>query len=214
MEDFELSENELMLTTQYQMQKLEEMKQDLPKYIKKRKKEFKKELQCYLELNSVDGNFIPDKNRIPMFNVIQHTFSPLINVGGISPKYSADEMAMAFDFYKECTERLNEDVIYTPKIEDFCSMINISRKSFDKFQLNGEETIRDLCDKIQDYCVSKTADGAFIGVLDKVYSIFHQKSSNKQRDNEPIQNNVLIQNNTIMNDDQFKELASKYNFDN
>lgn len=216
MEKFELSENELMLsTTQYQLQKLDEMKKYLPKYIKKRKKEFQKELQSYIEFNSVDGNFIPDNNRIPMFNVIQHTFSPLIDVGGISPRYNADEMAMAFEFYKQCTERLNQETIYTPKIEDFCSMLNISRKSFDKIQLNSsDENMRDLCDKIQDYCTAKTADGAFAGILDRVYSIFHQKSSNKQRDNEPIQNNIMIQNNTIMNDDQFKELASKYNLDN
>ena len=212
MEDLEeLSTKELIVsTTQYQAQKLSEMKEKLPKYIKKRKKQFLKEFADYKDKNTIDGNFIPEDNKIPMYNIIQNTFSPLISYGSISPSYNADEMWLAFEFYRECAKKLNETTIYVAKIEDFCSLINISKNTFDKYQTSSnDENMRDVCDKIQNYCVARTADGAFVGYLDKVYSIFHQKSSNKQRDNEPIQNNILVQNNTIMSEDQFKELASK-----
>lgn len=200
----------------FQELKLQEMKAKLPRYINKRKKEFIKEFQEYKDKNTFEGEFFPEERRIPMFKVIQHTFRPLIKVAGLSPTYSADELAIAFDFYVDCCEKLNDTATYIPKIEDFCSMINITRRTFDRYQVSSsDENMRNICDKIQDYCVARAADGAFSGQIDKIYTMFHQKSSNKQRDNDPVQNNTYIQNNTIMNDDQYREyyleMAKKFN---
>lgn len=202
----------------YQELKLQEMKQKLPRYIKKRQKEFANEFIEYKNENTVGDQFCPDEIRVPMFKIIQHTFRPLIKVAGGSPTYSADEMAIAFDFYVDCVEKLNEAMPYPPKIEDFCRMINISRNTFDRYQSSSsDENMRNVCDKIQDYCVARLADGAFSGRYDRIYSMFHQKSSNKQRDNEPVQNNIMVQNNTIMSDDQYRDfyldMSKKLNCD-
>lgn len=198
-------------TSQYQLQKLEEMKKELPKYIKKRKKGFVDEFQKYMELNSVDGVLVPDEDKIPMYDLIQYAFSPLAKGYGSIPKYSADELAVAFKFYKECADKLNKTCAYPPKIEDFCSLIDISRNTFDKYQNESkDERTREICNKIQDYCTARVADGAFHGKFEKVYSIFHQKSSNNQRDNEPVVNNTYVQNNTVMSDEQYKDLFNKY----
>ena len=209
--------NELFVQqSHFQEMKLQEMKAKLPRYINKRKKEFIKEFQEYKDKNTFEGEFFPEERRIPMFKVIQHTFRPLIKIAGASPAYSADELAVAFDFYADCVESLNDTAPYIPKIEDFCRMLNISRKTFDRYQNStSDENMRAVCDKIQDYCVARLADGALSGQIDRIYSMFHQKSSNKQRDNDPVQNNTYIQNNTIMNDDQYKEyyleMAKKFN---
>lgn len=198
-------------TKKYQLQKLEEMKQKLPKFINTRKKAFALEYKEYIQEHSLEGKPFEEQGKIPMFKLIQHTFRPLIKCAGCSPAYSADELSIAFDFYKNCTETLNESGVYIPKIEDFCSLINISKSTFNQYQTNStDQEMREVCNKIQDYCVARLADSAFLGATDKVYSIFHQKASNKQRDNDPIVNATYVQNNTIMTDEQYRELASKF----
>ena len=125
--------------------------------------------------------------------------------------YSADEFALAFDFYKHCAEILNKDGVYAPKIEDFCGLINISRSTFNRYQTSSsDERLREVCNIIQDYCTARIADGVFSGNLEKIYGIFHQKSSNKQRDNDPVVAQNFIQNNTILTDEQYNELANKF----
>lgn len=207
-------QNEIALgTSEYQIQKLEQMKKGLKRYINKRKKSFADEWIKFQEDNTMDGNLMPVIDRVPMSEIIEHTFAPLIKVAGYSPAYSADEIALAFDFYVKCSQELNKTAYYIPKIEDFCRMINISKSTFEKYQTSSsDENMREVCNKVQDYCVARTADSAFAS-KDKAlvtYSIFHQKASNKQRDNDPVQNNTYIQNNTIMTDEMFKELDSKY----
>lgn len=200
-------------TSEYQLQKLDQMRRGLKRYINKRKKEFAEEYMKFKEKNTMDGELIPSMDKIPMSEIIEHTFAPLIKVAGFSPTYSADEMALAFDFYIQCSQELNKTAYYVAKIEDFCRMINISKKMFERWQTShSDENMRNICDKVQDYCSARVADGAFAS-KDKAivtYSIFHQKASNNQRDNDPIQNNTYIQNNTIMSDEQFNDLASKY----
>lgn len=200
-------------TSDYQVKKLEQMKRGLKRYINKRRKLFAEEWADFKEKNTMDGELIPSMDKIPMNEIIEHTFAPLIKIAGCSPSYSADELSIAFDFYIECSQELNKTAYYVPKIEDFCRMVNISRATFEKYQtLSSDENMREVCNKIQDYCVARTADGAFSS-KDKAivtYSIFHQKASNKQRDNDPVQNNTFIQNNTIMSDEMFKDMDSKY----
>jgi len=203
-------------TSQFQIQKLEQMKKKLPRYLKKRKEKFADEYIRFVEDNTMNGILVPDETKLPMYSIIQHTFSPVIKIAGVSPAYSADEFAIAFDFYKECSEVLNKTGMYTPKIEDFCSLINISRNTFDKYQQTSpDENLREVCEKIKDYCVARTSDLA-MGSKDKsvvTYAMFQQRSSNKQRDNDPVQNNTYIQNNNIMTDEQFNDLAKKCDFD-
>ena len=200
-------------TSEYQIKKLEQMKKGLKRYINKRKKTFAEEWVKFKENNTMDGQLIPAIDKIPMNDIIEHTFAPLIKVAGFSPAYSADELALAFDFYVECSKTLNDTGYYIAKIEDFCRMINISKATFEKYQTSSsDENMREVCNKINDYCSARLADTAFAS-KDKAivtYSIFHQKASNKMRDNDPVQNNTYIQNNTIMTDEMFRDMDSKY----
>ena len=203
----------VMKTTEYQIQKLDQMRKGLKRYINKRKKDFLKEFELFQENQTLDGEYISSPEKNAMNSLIEHTFAPIIKVASHSPTYSADEIALAFDFYIECSEKLNKTAYYVAKIEDFCRMINISKNMFERYQTTStDENMREICNKIQDYCVARTADSAFSS-KDKAmvtYSIFHQKASNKQRDNDPVQNNTYIQNNTIMTDELFNDLSNKY----
>lgn len=208
------NQNQIVIkTTQYQINKLNEMKKDLDKYILNRKKKFAKEYNEFIEKNTMDGQLIPVMNKVAMNDIIAHTFAPLIKVAGITPSYSADEISLAFDFYVECSLKLNETSYYVPKVEDFCRLINISQYTFENYRKNSsDENMREVCNKIVDWCSARLADIAFSS-KDKAiitYGIFHQKASNNKRDNDPIQNNTYIQNNNIMTDEEFSDLASKF----
>lgn len=200
-------------TTEYQLQKLATMKRNLPRYINKRKREFAREWVKFQEENTMDGQLIPSVDKNPLDEIVEHTFAPLVKCAGQTPSYSADELALAFDFYTLCANELKKTSHYLVKIEDFCRLVNISRSKFDNYQKTSpDENMREVCNKIQDYCTARATDDA-VFIKDKAvtpYIIFHQKSSNKQKDNEPIQNNTYIQNNTIMTDEMFKDMDSKY----
>lgn len=212
-EDVERRNEIVVKSSEYQIKKLDEMKKGLKRYINKRRKAFAEEWVQFKDENTMDGQLMPVADRVPMNEIIEHTFAPLIKVAGFSPAYSADELALAFDFYVQCSQEINKTGCYVPKVEDFCRMVNISKSTFEKYQTtSSDENMREVCNKVQDYCVSRTADIAFSS-KDKAlvtYSIFHQKASNKQRDNDPVQNNTYIQNNTIMTDEMFRDMDSKY----
>ena len=74
------NQNQIVIkTTQYQINKLDEMKKDLDKYILNRKKKFAKEYNEFIEKNTMDGQLIPVMNKVAMNDIIAHTFAPLIH---------------------------------------------------------------------------------------------------------------------------------------
>lgn len=213
LEEINLKEIVNKKTSEYQLQKLDKMKKKLPQYIKDRQKAFAKDLSEYINNGDEDEEqFINVKETIPLFKITENVFKPIIKVAGAyTPQYSSDEVALIFDFYVKCTDKLNETYIYIPKIQDFCRLLNISVNQFRNYQKSSsDENMRTICDKVQDYCVAKTADGALYGSIEKYYAVFHQKSSNQQRDNDPVQNNILIQSNNIISDEQLRELERKF----
>lgn len=200
-------------TTKYQMTKLDEMKKGLDKYIEERKEKFAKEYQKFIEDNTMDNQLLPVQDKFVLSDIIEHTFSPIIKVAGITPSYSADEMALAFDYYCECSLKLNSTTYYVPKIEDFCRLLNISTRTFEKYRTtSSDENMRETCNKIMNWCSAKLADIAFSSKDKNIvtYAIFHQRASNNLRDNDPVQQNTFIQNNNIMSDEQFSNLANKF----
>lgn len=200
------------LTTDLQIAQLDEMSKNFPKYLQERANQFAKELEEYIERNSMSGSFVPeDASRIPYFELTQHTFKPIIKVAGISPLYSADQMAIAFDFFMQCTEKMNEYAIYIPKLSDFCRMLNISTQKFKEYKdSTSNEHMREVCFMIEDYCASVVDDSALSGRIDKIYAMFHQKSSNSRRDNDPVVNNTFVQNNNIVTDSQLNDWEKKF----
>ena len=204
-------QNEIVLDQyEYQNKMLDKMKKNFPRYLKKRKKEFSLEYNKY-KAELEDGFNIEEHNKIPLFELCEFTFKPIIKAYGITPKYSADELAVAYEYYKECSIELNKVGIYTPMVEDYCKLLNISTNQFKEYQTSSNDpNIQDICCKVQDFCYSVSIKAGMFGKTEKVTTIFHNKASNNRRDNEPVQNNTFIQNNTIMSDEQFNDLSNKF----
>ena len=205
--------NEIVLkTTDYQLVKIDEMAEKFPKYLQKRADKFAKEYMEYIEEHSQSGSFIADDDgKIPFFELTQHAFKPIIKVAGATPAYSADQMSIALDYYMDCTEKMNQYGIYIPKVEDFCRMLNISTKKFKEYkESSNDPNMREVCYLIEDYCTAITADAAMSAQIEGKYAMFHQRSSNYRRDNDPIQNNTFIQNNGVLSDSQLNDLMKRY----
>lgn len=212
--EFRIKRNQVALKTkEMQLAKLDEMVKNFPRFLNKRTKEFSLELKEYIDENSIDGEgeLIVSEDKIPMFQITQHAFKPLVKASGFTPLYGASEMSIAFDYYMYCTEQLNKYSTYIPKIEDFCRLMGISTDKFtDYMTASSDENMREICKQILNYCTAVLADAGLTQRVDKVYAIFHQKSSNKQRDNDPVQFNNFTQNNTILTPDEYNEIARRY----
>lgn len=194
------------MTTDYQIKKIEKMSRQLPKFLEKRAKQFAEEYNEFLDTEMID-----DPTRLPLAQITEHTFQPLIKVAGITPLYSADQLALAYDFYRDCSLKLNQTGLYIPKKQDYCRLLGISTDRFEEMKnTSSDENVREVCKQVEDYCVAILADAALNERVEKVYAMFHQKSSNKQRDNDPVQNNTFIANQTILSESQFNDLARKY----
>lgn len=211
--EFAKKRNEVAdVSLEIQEQKMDLMIKDFPKYLDKRATQFTKELKKYVDDHSQSGVFIPDDlTKMPFLELKQHTFQPIIRVAGVSPTYSADQMAIALDFYSNCTLQMNNYGIYVPKVPDFCRMMNISTVKFYNYKnSSNDERMREVCAMVEDYCASFVDDAGLGGQVDSKYAQFHQKSSNSRRDSDPPQNNTFIQNNTVMDDKQLYDLEKKY----
>lgn len=205
--------NEIVIySNNMQIEELNKMIEHFPDYLDERKTEFAKDLQQYIEINSQSGSFIPDdETKLPFYEIKKHIFKPIIRKAGVCPMYSADHMAVAFDYLVECTDKLNKYGAFVPKLSDFCRMLNISTRRFKEYKnTSNDENMREICQKIDDYCSGIVDDAALSDRIDSKYSIFYQKSVHDRRDNDPVNNNILIQRNNIMSDKEIDELMKKF----
>lgn len=199
-------------TTNFQEMQLDKMKNGFPRYLKKRKKEFVEAYDKYVrDHSSDDGFFIPDEYQLPFFTVSEHAFKPIIKIAGSSPTYSADEMAIGFDYFRYCIEKINEKTVYPPITEDFCRLMNISKDTFNSYKNNSsDERMCEVCKMIQDYCYSTSVRASLNGKAEKLTTMYMNKVSNDKRDNTPVNNNTFIQNATIMSDSELDALQNKF----
>lgn len=200
----------LQMTSEAKQLLFDKQRENLPKFIKKRQKEFVKLLEDY-KIATIEGDQI-DINGTSM-NVLELTdrcFDPILYDISPSKKYSADQLTIIFDYYRNCCRELNKTTTYVPNKEDFCRLLGVSTDYFERLKYSNIIEMREVVARIKDWISSHISQGAFQEKIEKNYSIFYQKASLGRRDNDPIQVNNFTQNNTIVPEEQFKELLSKY----
>ena len=204
-------QNEIVeLTAFAEQQLIEKKKAELPKFIRKRKKEFIKELQEYKIANSTEADtmVIADKV-IPMLELVDNCFSPFIKDAGIAPQYSAKELSVIFDYYKECVKEMNKYEIVPPTKELYCSLCGFSTETFTKYKNGSSPEIREVCLRVEDFIANYLTISGLTRKTSEVTGIFVQKSSlGRKEDTGPQQ--VTNNNTLILSDTEFAELLSKY----
>ena len=208
------SVNEIVEISDYaQRQLIEQKKKELPKYIKKRKKQFVKELEQYgISQQDEEGNIVIVDKTLPLVEVSEHCFSPFIQTNGATIQYSAEELSIIFDYYKQVVSEMNKKQIFPPTKEQFCSLCNFSTSTFNNLKVRGDEQTRELLLKIEDYICNYLSIGGLTRKVSEVTAIFAQKVMGRKEAGEqalPPQNNTLI-----IGDEAFLEWCNKYGVNN
>lgn len=191
-------------------QLIEKKKADLPKFIRKRKKEFVKELEAYniARTDESEEVTIADKT-IPMLELVENCFAPFIKVAGVAPQFSPKDLSVIFDYYKECIKEMNKTQIVPPTKEMFCSLCGISTERFSEYKNGSSPEMREICLRVEDFIANYLSVSGLTRKTDTVTGIFIQKSSlGRKEDNGPQQ--VTNNNTLILSDNEFAELLSKY----
>lgn len=184
-------------------------KEELPKYIKKRKKDLIKELEQYGIVETDDeGNAIVENSKLPMVDLWEFCFSPFVKIAGVVPDYSASELSLIFDYFKECIKQLNTETIMPPTKEQFCMLCGFSTARFTELKNTSPSDIREVLMQVEDYICNYLSVGGLTRKISEVSSIFNQKVlGRKEAGNEgPPQQT----NNIVIGDSAFNELCNKF----
>ena len=204
-------QNEIVELTNYaQEQLMLAKKKDLPKYIKKRKRQFLKELKEYNIAHPVNDDEIQILNKtLPLVEITDKCFEPFIKNYGIAPQYSASELAVIFDYFKDVIKEMNKEQIFPPTKEQFCQLCGFSTSRFTEYRNGSSPEIREIMLQVEDYIANYLNIGGLTRRTDTVTGIFIQKSSlGRKEATEPQQ--VVNNNNLVLSDSEFAELLNKY----
>lgn len=185
-------------------------KKELNKYISKRKKQFIKELEKYEIIKSEDDdiNIEIKEKTLPMIELSDFCFSPFVKVAGVVPDYSASELSVIFDFFKECIKEMNKSVIIPPTKEQFCSLCGFSTSRFNDLKNTGTTDIREILLQVEDYICNYLSIGGLTRKISEVSSIFNQKVLGRKEASDT--NTPQQTNNIVIGDSAFNELCNKF----
>lgn len=185
-------------------------KKELNKYISKRKKQFIKELEKYEIIKSEDDdiNIEIKEKTLPMIELSDFCFSPFVKVAGVVPDYSASELSVIFDFFKECIKEMNKSVIIPPTKEQFCSLCGFSTSRFSDLKNTGTTDIREILLQVEDYICNYLSIGGLTRKISEVSSIFNQKVLGRKEAGDT--NTPQQTNNIVIGDSAFNELCNKF----
>lgn len=192
------------------LQLLQKKQKGLKRYIKRRKMEFLVELEKYGLAKEEESEIIDFKDKkLPLMELTERLFEPLINVYGVSPEYSSENIGMLFEFFRECINEINKTQLYVPQKEDFCSLCGFSTQKFSQLKNTGSADMREICCRIEDYLAKITTQAGLTRQASESMSIFTLKSSYGRRDNDPVSVTNYTQNNTVITDEELRKKLEK-----
>lgn len=99
------------------------------------------------------------------------------NLIGSNPKYSADELRIIFDYYREALIAINRKYKYPPSKENFCAFAGMSTATYNKYLTSPNEEMQELMLMIDDYIRENMLTSAQIGETREVTTIFRGKTA-------------------------------------
>ncbi len=99
------------------------------------------------------------------------------NVIGSSPKYSADQLRIIFDYYREALVMVNKKFKYPPSKENFCAFAGMSTSTYNKYLTSPNEEMQELMLMIDDYIRENMLTSAQIGETKEITTMFRGKTA-------------------------------------
>ena len=143
---------------------MEEYKNNLPQELKKRLDIIATNIMCQEEVQGLSSIEINEILR-------PH------NLIGTNPKYSADQLRIVFDYYREALVAINRKFKYPPSKENFCAFAGMSTATYNKYLTSPNEEMQELMLMIDDYIRENMLTSAQIGETREVTTIFRGKTA-------------------------------------
>lgn len=99
------------------------------------------------------------------------------NLIGANPKYSADQLRIIFDYYREALVKINRKFKYPPSKENFCAFAGISTSTYNKYLTSPNEDMQELMLMIDDYIRENMLTPAQIGETKEITTMFRGKTA-------------------------------------
>lgn len=121
---------------------------------------------------------------------------PIIPYNGNPKRYNANSLLMANEFYWEkIVFPINEKMPYIPMLPDLLRMLSISIKTFNDYQTNGDEALREACSQITDQFIAYYQRNGLQKNISEIMAMFVLKTTFKQRENDvvaPVTNIAIV----------------------
>ena len=99
------------------------------------------------------------------------------NLIGANPKYSADQLRIVFDYYREALITINRKFKYPPSKENFCAFAGMSTVTYNKYLQSPNEEMQELMLMIDDYIRENMLTSAQIGETREITTMFRGKTA-------------------------------------
>lgn len=99
------------------------------------------------------------------------------NLIGANPKYSADQLRIVFDYYREALITINRKFKYPPSKENFCAFAGMSTVTYNKYLQSPNEETQELMLMIDDYIRENMLTSAQIGETKEITTMFRGKTA-------------------------------------
>lgn len=185
--------NEKVVETQKQLQTISQKFIDNPQeFYTEKEKQVAKLIAKYGDL---DQDMMVDRKDYAM-ELSYYVSKPIIPYNSQIKRYTANSLLMANEFYWEkIVFPINEKMPYIPMLPDLLRMLSISIKTFNDYQTNGDEALREACSQITDQFIAYYQRNGLQKNISEIMAMFVLKTTFKQRENDvvaPITNIAIV----------------------
>lgn len=166
-------------------------KEDLPKIIETKKKELMNQVQEYAKEHEL--------TRISYTKLYE-----IMSSGNEynRTKYSATEVAIAFEVYKAITSDLAlKNPKHTPSKQNFCAFLGISTSTYDSYrEKHDNPDLVEAVARIDDYLTDIQLNHAQMGLINPTATIFRMKTEHgyvEQKEYIAVNNQVTVDTNDV-----------------
>ena len=90
--------------------------------------------------------------------------------------YSAEELAIVFDYYRDFISEINTTIKYIPSKKNFCAFAKMSSTTYDSYLINGDAQRIEVMRMIDDYITDISLTLAQNREIDNVTTIYRSKA--------------------------------------
>lgn len=214
------TENEKIEKEQIEIRKLEEMYvngtvEEMLSELDRRKEELIDKMVKYAKENEVackwdkDGKPIDYEVEIKPVVINHYFFKSIIPIGNVIPKYNAEQLALAFDYYMELISDINVYIgAYPSSLVTFCKFLGISLSTLRTYRNSPDINMRNIVEKIYDQIGEENLTMSQMGVSKEKSTMFRLKTQNEIV--EKTAPNIKINYNATINKEDMEDKLEKY----